>query len=159
MPKCPISDGQPVSVYLKSSPRHRPQSSTGPGRISDRHRLNEAAGPTEAVLWRFNRPQALRAMPSRVSTAPREPLVGLKRAVQRRLRRRPGLRNRDFMSRIIPQEVRLDTPPGSTVEQINIGIGPWVDESLGWSLGARAQGACRGERDHPTFLNPGQGDV
>ena len=29
---------------------------------------------------------------------------------------------------------RLDTlPPGSTVEKINIDIGPWVDESLGWS--------------------------
>src|SRR4051812_45513808 len=99
-----VNRAQLLSVYLKSSLRDRPKSSTGPGRISDRRRLNEAAGPAEAVLWRFNRPQATRAMPSRATTAPREPLVRLKRAAQRRLRRRTGLHNRDFMSRIIPQE-------------------------------------------------------
>src|SRR5262249_10870467 len=75
---------QPLSVYPKSSLRSPPQSSTGPGRISDRRRLNEAAGESGAVLWGFNPWQGLRATPFRPPHHPRQPPWGFPKTVQRR---------------------------------------------------------------------------
>jgi len=40
----PHSSAQPLSVYPRSSPRNHPGVLAGSGRISDRRRLNEAAG-------------------------------------------------------------------------------------------------------------------
>src|SRR4051812_42387763 len=124
------SCAQPLSVYLKSSPRNRPQSSIGPGRISDTRRLNEAAGPAEAVLWRFNRSQALRATPTRASTGATRAAVRAEegrpsKALPHAWAPEPRFRVDDYTP-----GAQLDTKPlSSTAEQINIEMEPWATES------------------------------